>query len=55
MFHVVRDLLRAAVIVLPVLGATWIIGIIVVNDVTQVLEWIFAVANVVLVIHISCI
>ena len=51
-FHVVRDLLRAAIIVLPVLVATGIIGILVVNDEIQVLEWIFAVANVLLVTHI---
>ena len=41
-----RDLLMAAVVVLPVLGVTWIIGILAVNDdENDVLVWIFAVFN----------
>ena len=40
-----RDLLKAATVVLPLLGVTWIIGILAVNDDTQVFEWIFAVFN----------
>ena len=30
---------------LPLLGATWIIGIFAVNNETQVLAWIFAILN----------
>ena len=33
----------AAIVVLPLLGVTWIIGILAVNNDTQVFEWIFVV------------
>ena len=38
-------MLRAAVILLPLLGMTWIIGIFAVNNETQVFAWIFAILN----------
>ena len=40
-----RDLLKATVVLLPLLGLTWIIGIIAVNNETQAFAWIFAVLN----------
>ena len=47
MFHIVcyRDLLKAAILLLPLLGMTWIIGIFAVNNETQVFAWIFAILN----------
>ena len=43
-FHV-RDLMKAVIVLLPLLGLTWIIGILAVNNDTQVFAWIFAVLN----------
>ena len=40
-----RSLLRAVIILLPLLGITWIIGILAVNNETQVFAWIFAILN----------
>ena len=40
-----RNVLKAAVILLPLLGITWIIGILAVNNDTQVFAWIFAILN----------
>ena len=40
-----RGLLKAVIVLLPVLGLTWIIGIIAVNNETQVFAWIFAILN----------
>ena len=40
-----RGLLKAAIILLPLLGMTWIIGIFAVNNETQVFAWIFAILN----------
>ena len=40
-----RSLLKAAIILLPLLGMTWIIGIFAVNNETQVFAWIFAILN----------
>ena len=40
-----RSLPKAVIILLPLLGATWIIGILAVNDETQVFAWIFAILN----------
>ena len=47
MFHTVcyRGLLKAVIILLPLLGMTWIIGIFAVNNETQVFAWIFAILN----------
>ncbi|XP_065906698.1 uncharacterized protein [Dysidea avara] len=41
----VKELLKATIILLPVLGLTWIIGIFAVNENTQVFAWIFAILN----------
>ena len=40
-----RSLLKAMVILSPLLGMTWIIGIFAVNNETQVFAWIFAILN----------
>ena len=40
-----RSLLKAVMILSPLLGVTWIIGIFSVNNETQVFAWIFAVLN----------
>ena len=40
-----RDLLKAIIVLLPLLGLTWIIGIFAVNNETQVFAWIFAILN----------
>ena len=37
--------MKAMIILLPLLGLTWIIGIFYVNKETQVFAWIFAVLN----------
>ena len=42
----IRGLLVTATVLLPVLGVTWIIGIMAVNDNNnEVFRWIFAVSN----------
>ena len=40
-----RDLLKALIILLPLLGVTWIIGILAVNEDTKVFAWIFTIFN----------
>ena len=40
-----RDMLKAVIVLLPLLGVTWIIGILAVNENTQVFAWIFAILN----------
>ena len=40
-----RHLLKAVIILLPLLGLTWIIGILSINNDTQVFAWIFAILN----------
>ena len=40
-----RRLLKAMIILLPLLGLTWIIGILAVNNDTQAFAWIFAILN----------
>ena len=40
-----RDLMKAMIVLLPLLGMTWINGILVVNNETQVFAWIFAILN----------
>jgi len=40
-----RDLLKAVIVLLPLLGITWIIGILAVNEDTQAFAWIFAILN----------
>ncbi|XP_065911124.1 latrophilin-like protein LAT-2 [Dysidea avara] len=40
-----KDLLKAIVVLLPLLGLTWIIGVLAVNDDTVAFAWIFAILN----------
>ena len=40
-----REILKAGMFLLPLLGMTWIIGILAVNNETQVFAWIFAILN----------
>ena len=49
-----RSLLKAVIILLPLLGITWIIGILAVNNDTQVFAWIFAILNSLQVNKINC-
>ena len=41
----VRGILKAVIILLPLLGVTWIIGILAVNEDTEVFAWIFTILN----------
>lgn len=41
----IRASLKAAVIVLPILGCTWIIGLLAINEKTAVFTWIFTILN----------
>ena len=45
MMYIIRDLMKAVILLLPLLGLTWIIGILAVNEDTQVFAWIFAILN----------
>ena len=45
MFNLCREILKAAMFLLPLLGLTWIIGILAVSNETQVFAWIFAILN----------
>jgi len=40
-----RSLLKAAVIFVPLLGSTWVFGILSVNEDTVVFAWIFTILN----------
>jgi len=40
-----RVMFKATITLLPLLGVTWIIGILAVNDGTQLFAWIFAIFN----------
>ena len=37
--------MKGAVFLLPLLGMTWIIGMLAINNETQVFAWIFAILN----------
>ena len=50
-----RNVLRATVILLPLLGVTWITGIFAVNNETQVFAWIFAILNSLQVASYECV
>ncbi|XP_065898979.1 adhesion G protein-coupled receptor L3-like [Dysidea avara] len=43
--NVVKSLLKAAVIFVPLLGSTWVFGILAVNEDTVVFAWLFTVLN----------
>ena len=45
LYYISRDLLKGLIILLPLLGITWIIGILAVNEETQAFAWIFAIFN----------
>ena len=50
-----RDSLKAVVVLLPLLGITWIIGILAVNENTQqAFAWIFAILNFLQVNQMAC-
>jgi len=36
---------RAAIIVMPLLGVTWVVGIFAINENTEVFAWIFTILN----------
>ena len=48
-----RSLLKAAVIFVPLLGLTWVFGILAVNEDTAVFAWIFTVLNSLQVKHVE--
>ncbi|XP_065903374.1 adhesion G protein-coupled receptor L3-like isoform X2 [Dysidea avara] len=43
--NTIKSLLRAAVIIVPLLGVTWVVGILAVNENTVVFAWIFTILN----------
>ena len=50
--------MKAVIILLPLLGVTWIIGIVAVNEDTQVFAWIFAILNslrVIIILQSMCV
>jgi len=49
-----RALLKAAVIVVPILGCTWIFGLLAINENTVVFAWIFTIFNSLQVTFLSC-
>ena len=49
-----RDSLKAVVVLLPLLGITWIIGILAVDENTQAFAWIFAILNSLQVNQMAC-
>ena len=49
-----RALLKAAVIVVPILGCTWIFGLLAINEDTVVFAWIFTIFNSLQVTFLSC-
>ena len=48
-----RALLKAAVIVVPVLGCTWIFGLLAINEDTVAFAWIFTIFNSLQVPYVS--
>ena len=45
MFIINRALLKATIIVIPILGCTWVFGLLAVNEDTVVFAWIFTILN----------
>ena len=43
--HFIRALVKAAIIVVPILGCTWAIGLFAVNENTAAFAWIFTIVN----------
>ena len=52
--YVHRALLKAAVIVVPILGCTWVFGVLAVNEDTVVFAWIFTIFNSLQVTYLFC-
>ena len=44
-FHIKSALMKAMVILLPILGLTWVIGLLAVGPYTTVFAWIFLFLN----------
>ena len=44
-FTTYRALLKAAVIVIPLLGCTWVFGLLSINEDTVAFAWIFTIFN----------
>ncbi|XP_065903442.1 adhesion G protein-coupled receptor L4-like [Dysidea avara] len=44
-FNTVKSLLKAAVIIVPLLGCTWVLGLLAVNEETVVFAWLFTITN----------
>ena len=44
-FSSVRAILKATVILLPLLGITWVFGILAVNEESVAFAWIFTILN----------
>jgi len=40
-----RAMIKAAIFVIPILGLTWLFGLLAINDHTVVFAWIFSVLN----------
>ena len=43
--HFFRASLKAAIIVIPIFGCTWVFGVLAVNENTVVFAWIFTILN----------
>ena len=48
-----RSLLRTAVIIVPLLGCTWVFGLLAINEGTAVFAWIFTILNSLQVLNIK--
>lgn len=46
-----RSLLKTAVIITPLLGCTWVIGLLAINEDTAVFAWAFTILNSLQVLH----
>ena len=44
-FHYNRSILKATLILLPLLGLTWVFGLFAVNENTAVFAWLFTIFN----------
>ena len=49
-----RVLLKAAIILLPLLGTTWVFGLLAVNQESSVFAWIFTILNSLQVTVVHC-
>ena len=44
-FNLYRGILKATIILLPLLGITWVFGLLAVNQESSVFAWIFTILN----------